>query len=132
MLYGPPGTGKTWSAAREAVRAIEPGKYAAAMAKVDPNSAVQAIHQSLVNEGHIVWVTFHSNYSYEDFVEGYRPVVEAGAMTYKVVDGPFKKWCERVRRKVDLEVGDRIDSAAGREPFEVVDVDVGGWVLRVW
>lgn len=131
MLYGPPGTGKTWQAAREAVRAIEPAQYHAAASSSNPEAALQAAHKALVNEGRILWVTFHPSYSYEDFMEGYRPVLLGGAVTYKVVDGPFKKLCERVRKKVDLEVGDRIDSAPGRDPFEIVDVDAGGWVLRV-
>lgn len=131
MLYGPPGTGKTWLAAREAVRAVEPVAYEAAKASAHPDSSLQALHQSLVNEGRILWVTFHANYSYEDFIEGYRPVLVDGNMSYRVIDGPFKKLCERVRRKVDFEVGDRIDSSAGREPFEVVNVEAGGWVVRV-
>lgn len=131
MLYGPPGTGKTWQAAREAVRAIEPAQYLAAASSSNPEAALQALHKSLVNEGRVLWVTFHPSYSYEDFVEGYRPVLAEGAVAYKVVDGPFKRLCERVRRKVDLEIGDKVDSAPGRDPFEVVDVDAGGWVLRV-
>jgi len=131
MLYGPPGTGKTWLAAREAVRAVEPSAYKKAQDSANPDARLQSLHQSLVNEGRILWVTFHANYSYEDFVEGYRPVSVEGNMSYRVVDGPFKRLCERVRHKTDFEVGDRIDSSAGREPFEVVDVDAGGWVVRV-
>lgn len=50
-------------------------------------------------------------------------------MTYEPLDGPFKKLCERVRRKVDLEVGDMV--AGGRNPYEVMEVDDGGWVLRI-
>lgn len=70
MLYGPPGTGKTWLAAREAVRTVEPVAYASAIASTFPDANLQLLHQSLVNEGQILWVTCHANYSYEDFVEG--------------------------------------------------------------
>jgi len=129
MLYGPPGTGKTWMAAREAVKAVDPAGYAAAIGGANADAELQRLHRVYVAEGRILWVTFHPNYSYEDFVEGYRPVVKGGVMTYEPLDGPFKKLCERVRRKVDLEVGDMV--ASGRNPYEVMEVDDGGWVLRI-
>lgn len=131
MLYGPPGTGKTWKAAREAVRAVDPVRYAAALASADPDRELQSAHRSLVNEGRILWVTFHAGYSYEDFVEGYRPGLDGGRLVYRVLDGPFKRICEQVRRKSDLQVGDHLDSASGRTTYEVIDVDPGGWLLRV-
>lgn len=131
MLYGPPGTGKTWKAAHEAVRAVDPDRYAAALASIDPDAELQSIHQSLVNEGRILWITFHSGYSYEDFVEGYRPVLDNGNLVYRVLDGPFKRLCEKVRRQSDIQVGDHVDSPSGRTTYKVVDTDPGGWLLRV-
>jgi 5-methylcytosine-specific restriction protein B len=129
MLYGPPGTGKTWLAAREAVKAVDPAGHAAALAGPRPALELQRLHRTYVAEGRIVWVTFHPNYSYEDFVEGYRPIVKDGVMTYEPLDGPFKRLCERLRRKVDLEVGDMVPG--GGNPYEVMEVDEGGWVLRI-
>jgi len=44
------------------------------------------------------FVTFHQSYSYEDFVEGIRPVTsddEEGAISYKVQDGIFKHMVNR-------------------------------------
>jgi 5-methylcytosine-specific restriction protein B len=131
MLYGPPGTGKTWLAAREAVKAVEPDAYMQAQMSGNPATELQRLHQSLVNEGRILWVTFHANYSYEDFVEGYRPVTVDGSLTYEPVDGPFKRLCERVRHRTDLEVGDRLPTPVGRAPGEIVEVDEHGWVVRV-
>jgi len=132
MLYGPPGTGKTWLAAREAVKAVEPAQYAKAQMSGNPDAELQKLHQSLVGEGRILWVTFHANYSYEDFVEGYRPVTtEDKTLTYVPVDGPFKKLCERARRKTDLEVGDLLPAPVGRAPGKIMDVDECGWVVRV-
>ena len=47
----------------------------------------------------IEFVTFHQSYSYEDFVEGLRPVAnERGQVEYKVVDGIFKRLCQEAER----------------------------------
>ena len=63
ILYGPPGTGKTY--------------IAKAVAELISAGAEPTI------------VQFHPSYSYEDFVEGYRPVVEDGQLLYRLKDGPF-------------------------------------------
>lgn len=47
------------------------------------------------------FVTFHQSYSYEDFVEGIRPVVsddDTGAISYEVQDGIFKHMVSRAKR----------------------------------
>ena len=46
-------------------------------------------------DGRIAFVTFHQSYSYEDFVEGIRPVTEDGAVTYAVRKGIFRQMCDR-------------------------------------
>lgn len=132
ILYGPPGTGKTWQAAREAVRAIEPARYALAMQETDPSDALRQLHESLVTEGRILWVTFHPSYAYEDFVEGYRPVVDdSGQLAYRVVDGPFKSLCLRARFETDLQIGDQLTNGLGGTAGVVVEKDAGGWVVQV-
>ncbi|EJZ59564.1 GTPase subunit of restriction endonuclease [Pseudomonas fluorescens R124] len=132
ILYGPPGTGKTWQAAREAVRAIEPARYALAMQEADSVEALRQLHEGLVAEGRILWVTFHPSYSYEDFVEGYRPVVDdSGHLAYRVVDGPFKSLCLRARFETDLQIGDQLTNGSGGAAGIVVGKDAGGWVVQV-
>ncbi|QDA32473.1 AAA family ATPase [Thermococcus indicus] len=37
------------------------------------------------------FVSFHQSFSYEDFVEGFRPTKGSGGVTYDVVDGVFKR-----------------------------------------
>ena len=50
------------------------------------------------NEDHIGFVQFHPSYDYTDFVEGLRPVSNGdGAIEFKLVDGIFKKFCQKAR-----------------------------------
>ncbi|MEX2608833.1 MAG: AAA family ATPase [Gemmatimonadota bacterium] len=119
VFYGPPGTGKTYRAAREALRLID------GQIPEDPQEA-RARHNELVRQGRIFWVTFHPSYSYEDFVEGFRPQeTERGEIVYRVVDGPFKTASAACRTWVS--VGDRL---GGNDRYEVVAIDAGGVVLR--
>ncbi|AHL23324.1 McrB family protein [Thermococcus nautili] len=70
ILYGPPGTGKTWLARKyviEKTREEKPGNRWA-------------------------FITFHQSYSYEEFIEGFRPRTDnKGQIRYVVEDGIFKK-----------------------------------------
>ncbi len=66
IFYGPPGTGKTFTTAVEAVRLC--GKPVA-----EDRAELKHTYDMLVEAGQIAFVTFHQNYSYEDFVEGLRP-----------------------------------------------------------
>lgn len=50
---------------------------------------------------HYSFVTFHQSYSYEEFVEGLRPVLddgtESGAIKYEIRPGAFKDLCRKAR-----------------------------------
>jgi 5-methylcytosine-specific restriction protein B len=70
ILYGPPGTGKTHLA--------------------------QAIAEH-VAPGNVRLVQFHPSYTYEDFFEGYRPVLDEGKASFDLVDGPFKRLAQDAR-----------------------------------
>lgn len=71
IFYGPPGTGKTFIA-----------KALAEHATGQPPRIVQ----------------FHPSYSYEDFVEGYRPAVEEAGLVYRIKQGPFLEIAEQASK----------------------------------
>ncbi len=71
ILYGPPGTGKTRDAFRLAERWER--RYGAAT---------------------VIKTTFHPSYSYEDFIQGFRPNPE-DPNTYKLTSGAFLVACDR-------------------------------------
>ena len=88
ILYGPPGTGKTFETIERSVKVIAPsfaGDHAAHKRKFD----------ELRREGRVEFITFHQSYSYEDFIEGIRPVVdvseEGGSPRYECRPGAFKR-----------------------------------------
>ena len=64
IFYGPPGTGKTYVARRIARHCREEG-------------------------GDFAIVQFHPSYSYEDFVEGFRPRLHDGQPGFELVAGPL-------------------------------------------
>ena len=69
ILQGPPGTGKTYLARR----------IAGYLTK---------------SEERIEVIQFHASYSYEDFVEGFRPGEGEG---FRLIDGIFKTFCRKAR-----------------------------------
>jgi hypothetical protein len=49
-----------------------------------------------ISLGLIHFITFHQSYSYEEFIEGLKPVLlESGDIGYEMVDGVFKSICSR-------------------------------------
>jgi hypothetical protein len=77
IFYGPPGTGKTF-VARRLARLYGEG-----------------------SGGSSLLVQFHPSYSYEDFVEGYRPRSVNGQPGFKLVDGPLKNLAREASENPD-------------------------------
>ena len=66
IFYGPPGTGKTYVARRVA-------------------------QQCRIGGGDFNIVQFHPSYSYEDFMEGFRPRLHSGQPGFELVPGPLRR-----------------------------------------
>jgi 5-methylcytosine-specific restriction enzyme B len=98
ILYGPPGTGKTYKTAQLAVEICDgPVEM--------PREIVMARYEGLRKEGRISFVTFHQSYGYEDFVEGLRPELKDGQVSYRVRPGIFRDVCDAARRSTLVKPG---------------------------
>ncbi len=74
IYYGPPGTGKTYEA--------------------------QKLLQTVAGDAsHYQFITFHQSYSYEDFIEGIRPISKSGQVHYDILKGVFYKSCLAALKK---------------------------------
>jgi 5-methylcytosine-specific restriction protein B len=103
ILYGPPGTGKTWNADRFARWWLR-----------ERNGEDAAAHDGGGPPSRLEWVTFHPSYSYEDFVEGFRPTRRDDGVVIDLQDGIFKVLCEKAAKDPDhtyLLVIDEINRA---------------------
>ena len=79
IFQGPPGTGKTYVAQKLA-------------------------NHLAGSEDRVTLVQFHPSYSYEDFVQGFRPtILDNGQAGFKLTDGPLRKAADRAREDEDPE-----------------------------
>ncbi|WP_373535753.1 McrB family protein [Microcoleus sp.] len=77
ILQGPPGTGKTFIAEKLTKHLIGGG------------------------DGFSDIIQFHPAYTYEDFIEGLRPINKNGQLTYSIVPGRFLDFCEKAEARED-------------------------------
>ncbi len=94
ILYGPPGTGKTYITKEMAVKICDSKYYEEHKATRDE---ILKRYKELVSEKRIVFTTFHQSLSYEDFIEGIKPVIEEDStdLKYEIKPGIFKEICQR-------------------------------------
>ena len=88
IFYGPPGTGKTYNTIKRAAEIVE-GRTIESY-----DEAKEIFNRNLGDT--IEFITFHQNYSYEDFIQGLRPDVEnSQQLTFERTDGIFKKLADK-------------------------------------
>lgn len=109
ILYGAPGTGKTFKTKELAVEIITGNK-------IKNREELTKEYDRLKKNNQINFTTFHQSISYEDFVEGIKPVLKSedededkitkdSQIEYEIKDGIFKKLCqlsEGVTSKVEV------------------------------
>ncbi len=88
ILYGPSGTGKTYSTISKAVEIADNVFF---QNHKNDYAKLKKRYDDLLETGKIVFVTFHQNYGYEDFVEGIKPDVSAKILKFEKKEGIFKK-----------------------------------------
>jgi 5-methylcytosine-specific restriction endonuclease McrBC GTP-binding regulatory subunit McrB len=97
ILYGPPGTGKTFKTAKLAVEIC--GGNGNLL-----REELMSLYEKYRNDGRISFVTFHQSYGYEDFVEGLRPEVKDGQVSYHVRPGIFREVCKTAESSTENHV----------------------------
>ncbi|MCZ8215426.1 MAG: AAA family ATPase, partial [Cyclobacteriaceae bacterium] len=110
ILYGPPGTGKTFNSIDRAVQIAKPDQY------TGEHTENKKLFDLLRKEGQIEFVTFHQNYTYEDFIIGLKPELEASQLKFKRSEGVFYKLCKRAEQNYLAS----LNSSTGLKSFDEV------------
>ncbi len=91
ILYGPPGTGKTYATSK-IIDHFEKKYF-----------SEESSFNKAENEKRVQSITFHQSYSYEEFIEGIRPVLNedgANKLGYKLENGVFKELCMNAEKEL--------------------------------
>ena len=98
MLYGPPGTGKTYRAMGLANELAS--RQAFRKRYVDLTASERERIQA--DNGLVRICSFHPGWGYEDFMEGLKPKLVNGQLSFEARDGVFKQLCLAARQCADL------------------------------
>ncbi len=108
ILYGPPGTGKTYNSIDTAINIITKENGTHKQNKIEFDNYRQ--------EGRIEFITFHQNYSYEEFIVGIKPNLATGnnQLSFTKNEGVFY----RLSKKAELAYNN--SKSTGKEPPKFV------------
>lgn len=90
ILFGPPGTGKTYNTVNKALEIIGES------IEGKPRKEIKELFDTKMQEGQIIFTTFHQSMSYEDFIEGIKPIEpekESDPVIYRIEYGVFRNLC---------------------------------------
>ncbi len=112
MLYGAPGVGKTHNYKR-LITMIENGSTEKiifdTIAKNDTTESFDnTTFEMIKKDKRIEFVTFHQSYSYEDFIEGFRPN-ENGEIELDKKGGIFKRISDKARENLEESKKENIE-----------------------
>jgi len=97
IFYGPPGTGKTYSTINKSISIANPSYVFPTEGSLEDNRKnVKTEYERLQKEHQIFSCTFHQSLSYEDFIEGIKPLLDNDSenkLSYYMQPGIFKKAC---------------------------------------
>lgn len=137
LYYGPPGTGKTREANRHILSQIgdqlETSSEGEIRKTMLQGTWSPAFRNKVLHElrKFVTVCQFHSTYSYEDFIEGLRPLPgESGDVRYEVVDGSFLAiWKKAIGQSANLKgklVSDGDEYLLELDPYfiRLYDLDV--------
>ncbi len=104
ILYGSAGVGKTHNH-KKIISLIESSEFTQSeIFKVIQNNEellskdeINKTFETIKNENRFEFITFHQSFSYEDFIEGFRPN-EDGKINLE--DGIFKNICDKARKNL--------------------------------
>jgi 5-methylcytosine-specific restriction enzyme B len=99
ILHGPPGTGKTHHAEQAARELAARSWFGAPWRDLSDEARSMLVGNTPQAPGAIEVCSFHPSFGYEDFLEGYRPHAQHGALGFERRDGLFKRLCHRATQR---------------------------------
>ena len=102
IIYGAPGTGKTYHTVNYALSILE--DIPLDQLQKEPRRYLIQRFQAYQNTGQVAIITFHQSFSYEDFIEGIKPLTtENQEVIYEIQDGILKKMALQAAQIEHLE-----------------------------
>lgn len=115
ILFGPPGTGKTYNTINKALEII--GERIEGKSRQE----IKELFDAKVKDGQIVFTTFHQSMSYEDFIEGIKPLKplpDDKFVKFDIQPGIFYTICETAKSNYENAKAENKEKLSFEEAFE--------------